>query len=231
MRYSQEYCIHLPEDFPHDELVRFMAHARAVLLQPVKSPQWTEFAGASNLIAWRYRSAFECWEAYKTSLASAPQGDHEELYRRERELFGMFTAGVSCIESASYSLAALSSHPSLLGIPFDLPQQRQCSPSALRGWIAPYPSASALATSLDAILTAPEWRLWVDLRNRMSHRSNIPRVVRASIGSPLPAGKPLHFGPTSSTAPVEAEIVEFDALRDWLSNALRELLEAGATLR
>lgn len=62
MRHSTEYCLDLPEDFPEQELTQYMAVARKTLLEPQKSEKWSEFAGASNLLAWRYRASFEDWQ-------------------------------------------------------------------------------------------------------------------------------------------------------------------------
>ena len=230
MRPSAEYCIELPDDFPEAELTHYMAIARKVLLEPQKSPQWSEFGGASNLIAWRYRASFEDWAYYKTSLQTRTNPDHEENFRRERAIFGMFTAGVSCIESTCYSLAALSSHPAVLALPFGVVEQRRCNPSALRDWIAPHAKAATLSATLDRLLASPEWDLWLSLRNRMTHRSNLPRVIQAWMGSPPPPIKPIHFAATSSTPTVEAETTDFDALHAWLAMALAELLVGGASL-
>jgi len=231
MRRSAEYCIDLPDDFPEGELTQYMAFARKVLLQPQKSAAWSEFAGASNLIAWRYRASYEDWQDYRASLENHSNPDHEELYRRERAMFGMFACGVSCIESAVYSLAALASHPSVLAIPFGMAEQRRCAPAALRGWVAPHASAAALTSALDRLLSANEWRLWVDLRNRMTHRSNLPRIIQGSVGAPPPPSKPINFAATSSTPLVEADTTDFDALHRWLASTLASLLVAGPTLK
>lgn len=231
MRRSNEYCLDLPEDFPEPQLIQYMAVARRILLEPHKSPQWGEFAGASNLIAWRYRSSFEDWQYYKGSLNTHANPDHEELFRRERALFGMFTAGVSCIESACYSLAALASHPAVLGIPFGTPEQRRCSPSVLRDWLAPHAKAATLNATLGILLASPEWEIWVSLRNRMTHRSNLPRVIQAWVGATPPPIKPIHFAATSSTPCIEAETTDFDALHDWLARTLAALLNGGALLQ
>lgn len=220
----------LPDDFPEVELTLYMAVARKVLLEPQKSAQWSEFAGASNLIAWRYRASYEDWQYYKTSLATHSNPDHEELYRRERALFGMFTAGVSCIESTVYSLAALASHPAVLALPFGAAEQRCCSPSRLRDWLVPNSKALAVAATLDQLLATSEWGLWVGLRNRMTHRSNLPRVIQAWAGTPPPPIKPIRFAATSSTPAVEAETTDFDALHEWLAKTLGSLLGAGAKL-
>ena len=231
MHRSTEYCIDLPDDFPESELTQYMAFARKVLLEPQKSATWAEFAGASNLIAWRYRASYEDWRFYKDSLAKHSNPDHEELYRRERSLFGMFASGVSCVESTVYSLAALASHPSLLAIPFGATEQRRCGPAALRGWVAPYATAAPLMATLDHLLSANEWNIWVDLRNRMTHRSNLPRIIVASVGAPPPPSKPINFAATSSTPAVQADPADFDALHQWLASMLASLLTSGTTLK
>lgn len=230
MRRSTNYCLDLPDDFPEVELTGYMSVARKVLLEPQKSVQWKEFAGASNLIGWRYRASYEDWQYYKTSLATHSNPDHEELYRRERALFGMFTGGVSCIESTVYSLAALASHPSVLALPFGPAEQRRCTPSKLRDWLVPHTKASAVSAALNEMHAASEWRMWGELRNRMTHRSNLPLVIHAWTGTSPPPIKPLHFAATSSTPAVKAETTEFDVLHEWLAKTLGSLLVAGAKM-
>lgn len=230
MRYCAEYCIEVPDDFPVEELTTFMAAARRVLLTPL-GPEWEEFAGASNLIGWRYRASSEEWHYYKHSWQTHGEAvDHEGLYRRERALFGMFTAGVSCIESTSYALAALSSHPRIGPISFGANEQRYCSPKKLLEWLSPLPTAGALTQVLSDICASAEWKLWVDLRNRMSHRSNLPRVTFGAIGAAPPPAKPLQFAATSSTPVVEGDLESFDALHTWLTESLRKLLIDGGNL-
>jgi hypothetical protein len=221
----------MPDDFPIDELLQFMATSRSVLLNPEKSLAWVEFAGASNLIGWRFRASSEDWIAYKKSFDThGDSGGFEEIYFRERVLFGMFSAGISCIESTTYALAALASHPNVLSLSFGDTEQRTCSPRKLVKWLAPYTDANLLADVLNKLLLSGEWSLWVELRNRMTHRSNLPRIINASVGAPPPVSKPLNFAPTSSTPRVEAEISEFDGLHTWLAKSLRDLLIEGRQL-
>jgi hypothetical protein len=221
----------MPDDFPVDELTKFMAVARRVLLEPDMSAAWKEFAGASNLIGWRFRGSSDYWLEYKQSLvASSDSGGHEEQFRRERALFGMFSAGVSCIESTTYALAALASHPRVLSLSFGPGEQRACSPRKLADWLAPYAAARQLTVVLNGLLVSTEWSLWVDLRNRMTHRSNLPRMIFASAGAPAPVVAPINFAQTSSTRRVEAEISDFDALHKWLARSLGSLLAEGRQL-
>ena len=67
MSFCKEYQLEMPVIFPGKELTDFRAAARAVLLKPTKSKEWSEFAGASNLIGWRFRAANEYWQAYRSS--------------------------------------------------------------------------------------------------------------------------------------------------------------------
>ena len=228
MPFSTEYCLDMPADFPDAEFTQFMAVARHVLLMPTQHPSWVEFAGASNLVGWRFRASTEDWQFHKASLASIRNPDHEELFRRERALFGMFTSGVSVLESVVYAIAALASHPAVFGIAFGPGEQRICQPRRLHEWLKPHPQAAILCGILAHLLDSSEWSLWVDLRNRMSHRSDLPRIINASVGGPPPVTKPLLFAATSSTPLVDADTSDFDALHLWLAATIRELLvEAG----
>lgn len=218
----------MPADFPDAEFTQFMAVARHVLLTPSQHPLWVEFAGASNLVGWRFRASTEDWQLHKASLACNPNPDHEELFRRERALFGMFTSGVSALESSIYAIAALASHPAVFNIAFGPSEQRLCGPHKLHQWLNPHPRASILCGILTNLLNSREWSLWRDLRNRMMHRSDLPRIIYATLGAPLPVTNPLLFAATSSTPPVDADTADFDALHLWLAATIRELfIEAG----
>lgn len=226
MVYCAEYCLEMPDDFPADELIQFMTSARQVLINPDVSPAWKEFGGASNLIGWRFRATSEYWSSFK----AASENNHDEVYQKECALFGMFTAGVSCIESTTYALAALASHTNVLSLKFGPDEQRICSPNNLIKWLKPHATGKGLYGVLAELLTSSEWRTWVDLRNRMMHRSNLPRISSIYSGSMPPATKPINFAPTSSTPLVEAEFSDFDALHIWLAETLRKLLIQGHLL-
>ena len=228
MVFSTDHQLEMPDSFPADAMVAFMAAARSILLSPTKSDAWKEFGGASNLIAWRFRGCNDYMHQYLDSW-----NDHganisfEEMYLRERSLFGMFTAGVSCIESTCYALNALASHSKLLGLPFGEAQQRRCNPTQLKEALSKHPRARALVDALNTITNSTEWVFWVDLRNRMTHRSNLPLIHNASVGSTPPPTKALHFAATSSTPAFEADLSHLEVMFAWLAKSLRDLLEEG----
>lgn len=232
MTFCTEFCLEMPDDFPVAELTSFMAEARRVLIPGGNtSAAWAEFGGATNLIGWRYRASSDAWREHRASVDANGGGQsHEDVYLQERSLFLMFSAGVSCIESTTYALAAAASHPSVCGIAFTKKEQRDCSPAKLLDWLTPHPKAADLVASLKEILEAPQRHLWVDLRHRMTHRSNLPRRIFASVGAAAPRVNPLNYAPTSSTPEVDADLAEWDALHTWLARQLQKLLVSGEAL-
>jgi hypothetical protein len=232
MTFCEAYKIDMPDDFPISEVTEFMVEARRVLkANEGGSPAWTEFAGASNLIGFRFRASADAWTEYRTSIVEYGDGKtHEQLFERERSLFLMFTAGVSCIESTTYALAAASSHPTVAGINFGPDEQRMCSPKKLALWLKPHQNLTPIDAALTRLLTSDEWNLWVDLRNRMTHRSDLPRRNFASVGAPPPITKPLNFAATSSTPAIDSDLADFDALHCWLASMLKEFLISGITV-
>ena len=205
-----------------------MAAARSVLLVPCKSEPWKEFGGATNLIGWRFRACHEYMNTFVDSWNTHGERiSFEEIYAQERALFGMFSTGASCIESMSYALNALASHSTILGVPFGESEQRGCNPTRLRELLNKHPDGQSLAATLATITESQEWRLWIEFRNRMTHRSNLPRIVYGAVGSDPPPAKALQFAATSSTRGLVADASHLESLFDWLAQSLRRLLVEG----
>lgn len=231
--YSEESCIEMPDNFPEPELKEFMQEARRVLISGTeKSPAWKEFAGASNLISYRFRASSESWGGYKKLFSTVEPKDrgHEFIYQQELNLFTLFTAGVSCIEATIYSIAAAFSHPNVCDISFDTNKQRQCNVKALCEWLQPYNKAAELLSTLEDLKGSDEWELWVDLRNRMTHRSNLPRIIYASCGGAPQANEALNYAATSSTPQINSDFDEWDKLNEWLATTLKKILVSSATV-
>jgi hypothetical protein len=171
----------------------------------------------------------DAWGEHRASLQNTAK-NHEDLYSQERSLFLMFVAGVSCVESTCYAMAAAASHPQVCCLVFNVERQRNCTPVRLWDWLTPYDKASHLVTTLGTLVQSPEWRFWIGLRNRMTHRSNLPRRHFASMGASLPEVNPLNYAPTSTTPEIDADLNDWDMLHKWLADQLRDLLIGGATM-
>ena len=223
MKYSATHKIDLPVNFPDEELAKFINLTRKTI---DNSPAWTEFAGASNLIAWRFRSVVDDWHNYQKIEVKT----HEDIYQQERLFFNIFTSEVSCIESATYAIAAVLSHDSILNMPFGVKEQKACDPKNLHACLSKYPDAKDLAAQFKQLIDSNEWALWLNIRNRLSHRSNLPKRHFASVGMPEPTKKPLNFGQTTSTKEIDSDFSDFDALITWLSDILRSLLSEATEL-
>ena len=223
MVFSTEAPTRAADWLPASEMVAFMAaFGAASHYCPQNLLLRTELGGAPNLIGWRYRSCHEDMNRYIESWKRfGSYVSFEEIYLREKALFGMFTAGVSCIESACYALYALASHPKLLDLPFGEREQRNCSPSSLLKQLAKYPTTKALAVHFETLINSKEWELWVALRNRMAHRSNLPRHIRGAVGTEPPPAKMLEFAATTSTSAFVGDDHHLTNLFAWLSGWLR----------
>lgn len=223
--------LEMPDAFPAREFTDFLEAARNVLLSGGSDAAWREFAGATNLMGWRFRATADAWVEYKLSWTEhGPAAGFEELYLRQNALFRMFSAGVSCIDSTSYAIAALCSHTAILRLKFGPDEQRVCNLQKLTRWLSGHDRAMPLRSLVVELADSNEFTLWTELRNRMSHRSNLPRIVEGVIGGDAPPAKPLHFADTSSSRSIAGEFEEFDQLQAWLADSLRRLLVAGRKL-
>jgi hypothetical protein len=85
-------------------------------------------------------------------------------------------------------------------------------------------SAPQLVTALSVLVSSPEWETWKSFRDRMAHRSNLPRNLYG--GTSLPPSKPLDFASTSSTSAYSGELEDFEGLLVWLAAQLSEVMAA-----
>lgn len=223
MAYCDEVALEMPDSFPCNELTRLRADARD-LLTPQKPPAWAEFASASNLIAWRFRSFVE---SANDALAMA-DATHEDVFRQEQMLFLAACSAASCVEATSFATHALASDTRVLGVPFGPPEQRRSNPTTVRDMLTENAASGAVTQPWVELNDASEWKLLRDLRVRMFHRSNLPRIVTGTVGgSPPPVG-PTRFASTSSTPALTID--ELPALEPWLAASISSLLLAAIAL-
>jgi hypothetical protein len=80
------------------------------------------------------------------------------------------------------------------------------------------------------LIAAAEWSFWVEFRNRMTHRGNLPRIIRVNMGAPTPPAQSLDFGGTSSTPVIRMDTADVELRLGWLARTLCVLLEQDADL-
>lgn len=225
MIYSDTKKIMLPKEFPEEEFSSFIDSSRSILLAN-QTDSWKEFSGASNIIGWRFRTCYEEMMVYINSWNQHGENvDFEELYLRERALFGMFSSGVSSMEGLCYAIYALASHPMVLGVPFGVAEQRKCNFRTLTMQLEQHQPAGNVVSEIGVITNSQEWKFWLDLRNRMTHRSNIPRVTYGAVGSSPAPAKALQFAATTSSPAFEEDVEHLQSLYSWLASSLESLLK------
>ncbi|WP_271103856.1 hypothetical protein [Pseudomonas tohonis] len=230
MVFSSEHQLEIPGEFPSSENASFMLAARNILINPEVAEIWKDFAGACNIVGWRFRTCheemrkfIESWRQHGSAIS------FEEIYLRERALFIMFCSGVSCLESMCFAINALASYSKLLNFPFSEKEQRACTPAQLQKTLDKHPNAAILSKELKNIIDSDEWKIWTSLRNRMTHRSSLPPVGHgASSGHPITT-RALDFAETASTRKIEEDIEFLEKLFSWLSQAIKNLLVAGTS--
>jgi hypothetical protein len=222
--------LELPAEFPLVEFESFVTSVRNATSS--ESVARCEFNGASNLIGWRFRACVEYRLSYLASWkALGGSAGFEDIYARERDMYGMFACGLSTLESVTYACFAVASDTSVLSLPFSEKIRRNRSgPKYLAESLAGQTCGGRLHAALQTMLASDEWELWTDYRNTMSHRSNIPRILYASAGSAPPPSKIMQFSESWSHGPLDGDEVAFDSLGAWLTSTVRELLIGGEQL-
>ncbi|MDP1771453.1 MAG: hypothetical protein Q8L15_04155 [Methylobacter sp.] len=234
MVFSKTHQLYLPSNFPFTEMDAFKAAADRLLMPETSIiEEWQEYAGAINLIGWRFRNCHEDMERWIGSLnMHGENGDFEEEYLRDRALFGFFTAGLSCIESTCYALSALAYHLALLDLPSKMDKKWYLYPKDLEKRLLERPKTVALKTKLHELTGSNEFERLKQLRDRVTHRSNLPRNQTLSISN----NAHQVFAKTNSTKlygeETELTINEL-FLKDmlaWLAESVRALLVEGTRL-
>ena len=153
------------------------------------------------------------------------------IYIRERLLFATFVSGLSCVEATVYACYALASYPNVFGLPFDEKiRQFGSGPKQLKEKLQAINPSIALVSVLEELVASDQWSLWKNFRNTMTHRSNLPRIVYAAMGGPLPPANPLEFASTWSSKALSGDEATFNEMLSWLASSLERLLRAGAQL-
>jgi hypothetical protein len=158
----------------------------------------------------------------------------EELYTREQSLFVMFASGVSCGEATCYAVHAALSDSRLLALRF-AEKDQITSPVKLQSILQRLSllpdtrfHAPDLLDALNRMTGSESWKRWLSLRNRMSHRSNLPMQIFGAMGAALPPPKAVNFVSTSSTTALEGEVTDLANLLESLAQQIRDIM-VGAT--
>lgn len=232
MSYCENVCLQMPASFPCAEYTSWRTSVSPIIAAaPADDPSWESLA-ASNLTAWRFRQSCEAWEQIKELVHDKPNGgSHEDQYQMDSHMFTMLTTMISCIESTLYSISAVASLPTVVGYMFDNKTQKKASDANwLLSQLTGHPKASLLVDELTLLIKSTDWKFLLDLRNRVSHRTNLSRVGFATVGGVLPPPIPFHYAATTNTPEIKKSVADFANYHAWFANTLRRLLVGARAL-
>jgi len=226
MAYCENLCLEMPASFPCSEYTLWRSTASPIVAAAPPGDPACESLAASNLTAWRFREACEAWARIKRLVHDKPNGgSHEDQYQMDSDMFTMLTAMISCIESTLYSISAVGSLPTVVGYLFDHKAQKKGSDASwLLGMVAGNSKAAMLANELTSLAGSAQWTFLLDLRNRVSHRSNLSRVGFATVGGVLPAPVPFHYAATTNTPEIRKTVPDFESYHTWFADTVRRLI-------
>jgi hypothetical protein len=81
------------------------------------------------------------------------------------------------------------------------------------------------------MLDSTEWEVWMQLRDRMAHRSNLPRIIKGVMGGPAPTANALEIAATTSSPALSKGPGELSGLFEWLAATLASLLQASVAAK
>lgn len=230
MPFSVVLQLYMPSLFPLKAFEDFVNKGHTVMVSSSEAQR--EFNGALNLIGWRFRACMEDKEGYMASWRLyGADASFDAIYLRERLLFGIFVSGISYIEATVYACYALASDTNVFSLIFDEKTRRSKSdPRDLKKKLEATNQPIALVSVLQNIVASDQWTLWKDFRNTMTHRSNLPRIIHAAMGGPLPTANPLEFAATWSNKALSGDETTFNEMLSWLAGSLEQLLNGGIQL-
>ncbi len=213
----------MPGDFAVAPYEAVHAHVSA---RNVNDLAWSEYAGAWNAVAHRFRACTDHDEAFTHSIRQA--GDAPippERYVQERELFNFFVNGLSTIESLCYGLFAIGAMVNSARFPLATPKDLKfINPEKTATTYRAAFRGGALTGALGQLVSDPQFASWKDARHILAHRSAPGRTIyMMSVGSAPVAPTPAQWK-IGSGVPLDASTTV--SRRAWLAAAISSLLTA-----
>ena len=221
----------IPSDFP-------AAHYEAIIERvrnrngrnPIDAHVLSQFLGAWNGVAYRFRSCAEHDAVYTESVNRAGVAPPvEERYVQERELFGFFVTGLAVIESIAYGLFAVGAMLDAANFPMLTPSDmRRVSPKFTADKLTlAFPSEN-IAAALNQVLVSQEFIDWSNARNILAHRASPGRLLTSSATFGLQTGNVTNIRDEAVWQDIQIQIDNDTTTtrRVWMAKTASDILAA-----
>jgi hypothetical protein len=224
----------MPNDFPVTHYETIIARVRTRNgNNPIDTHVLSQFLGAWNGVAYRFRTFTEHDSAYTDSVnLSGTAPPLEERYKQERELFGFFVTGLAVIESIAYGLFAIGA---MLDAPNFLMQtpaeMRKVSLRFVADRYAVAFSGNNLTTILSQTMIAPEFIAWSRARNILAHRASPGRLIScsATFGSQTSNINDRRDNAIWTDIQIQIDKDTTATRRIWIAKTTNDILDAAAS--
>jgi hypothetical protein len=207
--------IEMPDDFPTQPYEAI--HNRMSIKRDSYLDAWREFAAAWNAVAYRFLSCTEHDKAFTESVKRfGKTPPHFEWYIQQRELFGFFVTGFSCIESFCYALFAIGAILEPTKFPFVTPKEKKevSWKKTINNYEGAFPNEE-LTILLSKLEENEKFKEWRTVRNILSHR--------------CAPGRHIYVGGYIEVTWIQNIKINEDTTslrRKWLVNLLNKLMNA-----
>jgi hypothetical protein len=200
---SERFGFEVPDDFP----ITLLESVHGTISDPDderrKLPAWTEWAGACNVVLYRFVACAEHCDVLVSSLELSTSPSIPERYEQEKLVYNFFCEGLSSLECLYYGAYFAGA---LVGSAQLDPAQDQRDEAAFAG--------EAVTGTLRAVLDEADHKVWKEVRNVLTHRR-------------APGREHHEGGPTSGNTYWLGNLLDsagFSARRGWLSASLTAIL-------
>lgn len=169
-------------DFP-SELYNAV-HAKVVARWSA-DPNYHQYAGAWNALAYRFHGSVEAGSKFQKSLKGygAHPAPHQR-FEQEEALFNFFSNGFAAFEALFYGLFAIGSFIDAIAFPLATQKEQQrVSPTYTSEAFRRTFPADPLVVTFASLFCNPAYQSWRDMRNILTHRAAPGRRVYVGIGT------------------------------------------------
>lgn len=205
--HSERFGLDFPDDFPLEAYERVNAAISDPDEERRKRPAWSEWAAASNGLAYRYIAFAEHADELIASLTASLAPPSPERVKQEEWLFNFFVEGQSSLECTLYGAYFLASLVDPSGVAEEIDPQR-ITTKYVRSVFAERFATEPINARLDAVLDSSKYKDWTTARNILAHR--------------LAPGR--HHSTETKWLGSALHPRDFELRRIWLSESLTTLL-------
>lgn len=197
-----------------------------------EASSWRNFAAAWNAVSYRLRIASEDLQQLQHRWALDLSPPPEDRLAEERLLLSAVSNSIAAFECCALGLYCVAAVAAPSVCPLDEYSLRNLYPKQISDALSAVPGAERLRQALNTALWSPTYQQLKEIRDFLTHRGSLPRLIRFSTVHPHPSAIP-----SNPKAPGQDWAFDLDLTTDllqawsqWLAATLADLIQHGHAL-